>query len=140
MPQSKKARACKFFHSQLKIVDMQINAILPWAHPQSGNASLPSYIGDNSSLTSYIGKGKTCKPMHIFQKIVMVTRAKKDALASTPSPFGSRPRAFNSAGIMTRSQLVATAKTPWTPSRRLPTTRRTSIASPIMFYHGIVLI
>lgn len=37
--------------------------------------------------------------------------------------------------MMTRSQLAANARAPRTPSRRLPTTRRGPVASPVMFHH-----
>lgn len=73
--------------------------------------------------------------MYASQVIVMFARTRIDSLANTPSHSGSQPQAFNSAGMMTRSQLAASARTPWTPSRGLPITGRTIVASPIIFHH-----
>lgn len=66
----------------------------------------------------------------------MFIGVKKDALTNTPSPSGLRLRAFNSASMLTRIQLAKSAKTPRTPSRGLPTSRRALAASLIMFYNG----
>lgn len=65
----------------------------------------------------------------------MFTSAKKDAPVNTPSPSGSQPQAFNSASIMTRSQLEASVRTPRTPSIGLPITGRGPAASPVMVHH-----
>lgn len=76
-----------------------------WTHPQRGNLSLPSCMEDISSHTYYIGKGKTCKSTRTSQATVMLVGARKYALAGTPSPSGSRLRAFNSTDMLTKSQL-----------------------------------
>lgn len=114
---------------------MQINAMPPWAHPQRGESSLPSYTKDNSGYTPYVNKGKIFGLTHNSQVAIMFIETKKDTLGNTLSPSGSQPWAFNSAGMMTKSQLVASTRTPRAPSRGLPTTGRGLITSPIMFHH-----
>lgn len=107
---------------------MQINVLPPWTHPQRGDPSLPSHTKDSLGYTSYVGKGKIFGPTHNSQAVEMFIGAKKDALANIPSPSRSQPQAFNSVGMMTRTQLVVSARTPRTPSRGL-------VASPIIFHH-----
>lgn len=107
----------------------------PWAHPQNGDPSLPFYTKNSSGYTPYIGKGKIFGFIYDTQVSVIFAKGKKYALASTPSLSMSQPRAFNFTGMMTISQLTASARTPRTPSRGLPTTGRASIASPILLYH-----
>lgn len=65
----------------------------------------------------------------------MFPGAKKDFYVDTSSPSEPRPQVFNSVGMMTRSQLAASARTPKTPSRGPLTTGRGIVASPVMFYH-----
>lgn len=65
----------------------------------------------------------------------MFTGVRKDASVDTPSSPEPQPRAFNSASMMTKSQLAANARTPKAPSRGLPIIGRGPTASPVMFYH-----
>lgn len=80
-----RARVHKFFHKQLKMGDMQINAMPLWAHPQRGDPSLPSYTKNSLGYTPYMGNGKIFGSIHDTQAMVMFVGAKKDVLVNTPS-------------------------------------------------------
>lgn len=137
--QRQRARAHKFFHEQLEVGDMQINVMPPWTHLQRGDSSLPSYTKDSSGYTPYVDKGKIFGLTHNSQAVVIFVGEKKDAPTNISSFSGSRPQAFNSVGIMTRSQLAASSRTPRTPLRGLPTTGRGPVAYPVMFHLHIGL-
>lgn len=94
---------------------------------------MPSQDKDSLGYAPYVSIGKRFRPARNTQVTVMFVEIKKDAPINAHISFEARPRAFNSIGMMTRSQLATSAKT---PSRGLPTTERPSVASPIMFYHG----
>lgn len=137
LAQTQRVKACKLFHEQQEVGNMPVNALPPWVHPQRVDPSLSSYTRGNMGKTPYVGKGKMFGPKQDPQGVVMVTGARNDVLANTLSPFGSWLWAINSAGMRTRSQPTVTARTPWTPSRELPITRKALGVSPVMFYDRV---
>lgn len=82
-----------------------------------------------------ISKSKRFGPARKFGATVMFIRVKKDVSADTSNPSEPRLRVFNFVGMMTRSQLAVSVKTPRTPSTSSPTTRRGLVASLVMFYY-----